>query len=211
MGGPPAWPNPMSLTSRKKRPLDRQLAVRDARLVVIACEGEKTEEDYFKGFHSSRIKIRMLPCEDGKSSPEAVFQRIDAFKSEYDLDDHDELWIVIDRDRWTEAMLSQVAQRCVANRINLALSNPCFEVWLALHYTSEIPQDLKSKDAPGFFSALHGGYSKSTLDPTRLMPLVNDAIRNAETLDTDPESRWPTGVGSRVYRIMKSILPIIGH
>lgn len=185
--------------------------MRDARLIILACEGEKTEKDYFNGFHSTRVKIRILPCEEGKSSPEAVFHRIETFKTEYGLNDDDELWIVIDRDRWSEAMLSQVAQRCATSRVNLALSNPCFEVWLALHYTDEIPENLKSTDAAAFFGGLHGGYSKSSLDPARLMPLVNDAIERAEALDTDPQSRWPTKVGSRVYRIMQTILPLVGR
>lgn len=199
----------MSITSRRKRPLDRAGAVRDARLIVVATEGEKTEPAYFDGFSSFRIKIRSIPCNIGESSPKAVLERMRDFRTEFDLGDDDEVWLVIDRDRWEDKMLSEVAQQCAASRFNLALSNPCFEVWLALHYTDAIPPDLESKDARPFFAGLHGGYNKGRLDPTSLIPLVPDAIVRAERLDLNPDARWPDTVGSRVYRLAKVILPFL--
>lgn len=199
----------MTMTSRKRRPLDRLTAVRDARLIVVATEGAKTEPSYFAGFHSIRIKIKTIPCVNGQSSPASVLARLLEFRQEFELDDDDELWLVIDRDKWTEAMLSDVAQRCQNSRVNLAVSNPCFEVWLALHYTSNIPPDLRSTDAPEFFSNLHGSYSKSSFDPSGILHLLPAAIANAQALDVNPTARWPTAVGSHVYRLANVILPFL--
>ena len=199
----------MAITSRRKRPLNRSVSVRDARLIIVATEGEKTEPAYFEAFSSYRIKIRTIPCSNGESSPRAVLDRIRHFRAEFDLGDDDEMWLVIDRDRWEDKMLSEVAQQCTAGRFNLALSNPCFEVWLALHYTDTIPEDLESKTASQFFSTLHGGYNKGRLDATPLIPLVGDAIAHAERLDLNPQARWPDTVGSRVYRLAKVILPFL--
>lgn len=34
------------------------------------------------------------------------------YKGQYELESDDELWLVIDRDHWTDAMLSHVAKEC---------------------------------------------------------------------------------------------------
>lgn len=196
----------MALTSRKARPLNRVEAVRDARLIVIATEGERSEPIYFDIFHSTRVKLHVIPCVDGKSSPAATLERLSEFKGEYDLGDDDELWLVIDRDRWKPKMISDVARQCVSQRINLALSNPCFEVWLALHYVADIPTKLQSTTADGFFRTLHGAYTKGSFDAQPLLPLVRQAIINAEALDDRKGLRWPVKVGSHVYLLLKSIL-----
>jgi len=201
--------NPMPLNSRRPRPLERTIEVRDARLVVIASEGERTEPDYFDSLRSTRIKIRTIPCPDGRSSPVDVLIRMREFKDEYELEDNDELWLVIDRDRWSIRNLGLVARECLASRINLAVSNPCFEVWLALHYTPHIPPDLTSKAAPGFFSSLHGPYKKNALEAQRMLPLIPNAINNAAALDANKKARWPHSVGTRVYILMANLLPFL--
>lgn len=196
----------MALTSRKARPLDRIESVRDARLIVIATEGERSEPIYFDIFHSSRVKLKVIPCVGGKSSPADTLARLADFKEEYDLDGDDELWLVIDRDRWTPRMIADVARQCVAQRINMALSNPCFEVWLALHYVDAIPRKLQSTTADRFFRDLHGSYRKGDYDAQPLLPRVKQAIANAEALDEPKGRRWPPGVGSHVYLLLQSIL-----
>ncbi|MBB3345957.1 RloB family protein [Sphingomonas sp. BK069] len=196
----------MALTSRKKRPLDRVVAVRDARLIIIATEGERSEPIYFDIFHSTRVRLHVVPCVDGKSSPEATLERLNQFKQEYELDASDELWLVIDRDRWTPKMISDIARKCVSQRVNLAVSNPCFEVWLSFHYTSSIPAKLQSTTADGFFRSLHGSYKKGNYDPKPLLTRVRAAINHAEALDNPKGRRWPVSVGSHVYILMKSII-----
>ena len=66
-------------TSRKKRPLDRSSnPMRDARLIIIATEGRKTEEQYFRLFRSRRVQIIVLPTgKDNRSSPLDVLERLD--------------------------------------------------------------------------------------------------------------------------------------
>jgi hypothetical protein len=70
--------------NRSKRPLVRDHGeVRDATLFIVATEGEKTEKIYFSVFRSSRLKVRLLPTLDGKSSPNSVLERISEFQSAY--------------------------------------------------------------------------------------------------------------------------------
>lgn len=60
------------------------------------------------------------------------------YKSEYATEHGDELWICIDTDHWIrgghQAELSQVLQECRSKGYGVAISNPCFEVWLLMHF-----------------------------------------------------------------------------
>lgn len=198
----------MPLTSRQKRPLDRAVAFRDARLLVIATEGEKTEKIYFESFNTMKVKVKILPSVDGKSDPDETLARMYDFKKEFQLDSGDELWIVIDRDRWPVKKLNKIARACVNGNMNLALSNPCFEVWLALHYTSDIPPTLKSTESEDFVKALHPGYQKAKYNPLLFLERTNEAVANGRALDVNLSARWQQSVGSRVYKLVLSILSL---
>ena len=88
----------MSLTSRRKRPLDHTVAhLRDTRLIIIAAEGEKTEKQYFSMFRNRRVQVKVLHTEDGLSSPKHVFDRLAKYRKAYDVKCDDELWLVAER------------------------------------------------------------------------------------------------------------------
>lgn len=52
---------------RERREFDRRSGVKDPSLIVIACEGEKTEQDYFNSISElcdelgSRLQLKVLP------------------------------------------------------------------------------------------------------------------------------------------------------
>ena len=74
---------------------------------------------------------------------------------------NDELCLVIDRDKqsWTEATISEVAQFCHAKQYILALSNPCFELWLLIHHYDVM---LLSEDEKKYFKEIKWVYEKQT-------------------------------------------------
>ena len=96
---------------------ERKEAFRDARLVVIASEGKDTEKIYFKAladkYENSRVHVHILEREENISCPEFVMSQLVAYKIQYDLESDDELWLVIDRDRWPEKTLSRIAAECI--------------------------------------------------------------------------------------------------
>jgi hypothetical protein len=132
---------------RKKRPLDRSTnVVRDANLIVIASEDMYAVRQYFDFFRSTRIQFKVLETDDGKSAPEHVLGRIDEYMKEYEIGKGDEFWLVLDCDHWVNKghikNLIQVIQECRQKGILIALSNPCFELWLLLHF-AEFPTENK--------------------------------------------------------------------
>lgn len=213
---------------RSRKSFERQEGVKSGRLIVIAAEGRETENIYFEAMkafmHASDIHIEVLRRETNNSSPEEVYRQIKGFVTEYDLDDDDQLWAVVDKDNWPERMLSEVATRCHQNRyFNFCVSNPCFELWLILHFEDVeqyTPEDLKSLSENRRNSGrgatwtkrrlrtLMDSYRESKYDAKSLLPYVEDAITRASSLDCSPHDRWPQTVGTRVYRLVKSILGI---
>jgi len=127
---------------KRKKLLDREHDRRDAKLFIVATEGKETEKQYFGMFKSTKIQVEILATtEDGKSAPEYVLERLDKFKERYDISKDDMLWLVSEVDRWGDKKLSSVGSQARQRGYYLAISNPCFEVWLTLHF-----EDINTQD-----------------------------------------------------------------
>ena len=215
---------------RKRKDFVRLEGVRSARLVVIASEGRCTESIYFSAvkdkLRALNVHVEILSRDTNESSPESVHAQITDFMRQYNIEDDDELWIVIDRDRWHERMLSQVAQLCAQNpHLNFCMSNPCFELWLLLHLedvrkydeptTTALIANRKSSSGLTWLKRrmrdLLGSYSESNYEVSRLLPNVSSAMEIARKLDVNPSDRWPQTIGTRVYRLMGSITELNKH
>lgn len=217
------------MRSRNSLMRERREAFRDARLIVIASEGKDTERIYFKAlakeYTNPRVHVHILERsvdEQNNSSPEHVLKQLNDYKSQYELEADDELWLVVDKDRWTEAMLSRVATECSQEvAMHMALSNPCFELWLLLHIedaASLTPEEQmlwmenrrKSKNADPYLKVRlrqkMGSYHESSYDALSLIAHIEDAIERAKTLDKNPTDRWPQTLGTRVYLLAESVM-----
>ena len=217
------------MRSRNSLMRERREAFRDARLIVIASEGKDTERIYFKAlakeYTNPRVHVHILERsedEQNNSSPEHVLKQLNDYKGHYELESDDELWLVVDRDRWTEAMLSRVATECAQDSfMHVALSNPCIELWLLLHLvdaTLLTPEEQqlwmenrrKSKNAVPYLKVRlrqeMGSYHESSYDALSLIVHVEDAIERARALDKNPNDRWPQTLGTRVYLLAESVM-----
>lgn len=217
------------MRSRNSLMRERREAFRDARLIVIASEGKDTERIYFKAlakeYTNPRVHVHILERskdEQNNSSPEHVLKQLNDYKGHYELESDDELWLVVDRDRWTEAMLSRVGTECAQdNFMHVALSNPCIELWLLLHLvdaTLLTPEEQqlwmenrrKSKNADPYLKVRlrqeMGSYHESSYDAKMLIEHVEVAIARAKALDKNPADRWPQTLGTRVYLLAESVM-----
>lgn len=198
------------------------------KIIVLAYEGNNTEALYFESLKASvrfndeqicLLSLRRTP-EDTNSAPIHVFRHLkrDA-KDKYDLGVNDELWMIIDRDRWPN--IPEIHQMCEEQgNFNLALSNPCFEFWLLLHiknladYTEaeleEIFQNVKVTKKKTHLKRLLGellvdGYDESNPKPERFLPHLDLAINQSKALDSPPEN-FPTKLGSHIFKLVEKIV-----
>ena len=201
----------MGLTSRQKRPLDRKGGKqRDARLFVIATEGEKTEKQYFEYFgrKDSRVQIIVLETKGGFSAPQYILKRMKEFVRDKELWADDERWVVFDKDKWPDAQLSQVASESRHCRFNLAVSNPCFELWLFIHL-GDVQAEMDGKPCNFFDSEIRrilGRFDPSHIDLAAFEPRIDAAVLRGSRLDKNSTERWPSQMGTRVYKVVQSIL-----
>lgn len=115
---------------------------------LIACEGECTEPNYIKNLVrleklskniAEGTTVRIAPHQH--SDPLGVFTD---FMSISNRDDFDECWIVIDRDAveykgrgfggHTKENFYKAINEASKNNVKVAFSNPCFELWIDLHF-----------------------------------------------------------------------------
>lgn len=167
---------------RKRRPLQRVDGVhRDATLVVIASEDQYAVKQYFDLFKSTQIQFRVLETEDGKSSPEQVMNRLSEFMSDHDFGEGDQFWFLADTDHWVEnnhiQNLVEVVRQCRQKGIQVALSNPCFELWLLLHF-ADFPNQggLSCSDLGEQLRRIVGSYNKTRVFR---LPITSESVRHA--------------------------------
>ena len=203
---------------RERRDFVRRAGFRDATLFVIASEGVVTEPDYFNGlkarWQSPRIHVEVLTRpEAGESSPERVLTILRGFARSYSLRDGDQLWLVIDRDSWMPRTLANVARECERKDYHLAISNPCFELWLLLHF-EDVPNQRTERRQELFEN--HNGLLKREVASHRqpntefidhFISGTPAAIARGRSLDATPRARWPNQLGTRVYRLVEQLQP----
>jgi hypothetical protein len=200
---------------KKNRAYKKDGAFKDATLIVIACEGEKTEPYYFSFFEQiepRKCKIEVLKQEDGKkkhnSSPNWLIQRIQHFIQANDIGEGDALFIVSDVDRWKKKLLYEVEEECEAlKNVSFILSNPCFEVWLYYHLGS--PKTETATTSKQWKAALHRK-AKSGFVFQKFVGNIEKAIANSKNDDANPNHFFPVDKHTKVYKLLEAIIKKIG-
>ncbi len=197
---------------RKRRALDRTLnPVRDASLVVIASEDRYAVQQYFDFFESTRVQFRVLETRDGKSAPQHVLDRIDEYIEEFEIDDGDSFWVVTDCDHWVQpnhiGNLTHVLRQCRQKGINVAVCNPCFDLWLLLHF-AEFPEEttLTCDEIGDRLRTAAGGYDKTRIYNLPIdIEKVSQAVKRASARHLSP-AEIPTHLQTAVHLIIQDLV-----
>ena len=209
----------MAPRRRGQRPLRRRTPQIDERArFVIFCEGELTEPLYLKAFASlpevrsvASLDIRGMGCEPRRLVEEArVAKRSDRGQSTGPT----EYWCVFDVEAPTQhARLHDAVQMARDNGISVAVSNPCFELWLALHYTDH--ESWINNDDCRSLRRQHDGSQGKRLDGAAYMPRRHQAIKRARRLaalhDSANRELPDDNPSSGLYRLLESIEPLEGQ
>lgn len=197
----------------------RKVATRVVRkTLLVFCEGERTEPEYLNALklepairEVAAVEIRVAQADSG-AVPLTLVNRAVAAKSRAvsENDEVDEFWCVFDVE-WPvhHANLPEALALAKANEISLAVSNPCFEVWLILHL-KEHGAWLDNEQAIKLRRRLDKSPDKG-LDPARYMPLVHEASGRALRLEErhlqDGTSFPDDNPSSGMHRLIASVQP----
>ena len=195
---------------RQDRGYKRAKPFRDARLFVIVCEGER-EKKYFEFFQqfSQRVKFRLLPPIEDKSAPNHSLDRAASNEEELGLTKDDQLWFVSDTDRWEENTLRTINEECMRHsNWSLAISNPCFEVWLFLHQ-----QNISATQAhsPKDFKRALDVLMPSGYQVAIFAPLIEEATQRARNDDSQPHHFLPERRTTKLYLLAEQLRDFMGQ
>lgn len=145
--------------------------------VLIVCEDQNTEPAYFKQFEN--LFEGLLPEETvyvkrvgtGRNSLGVVKEAIVERERIYEDNNHrsiDEAWVVFDKDDLDQTHGNRINfesafELAAQEKINVAFSNECFELWLALHFIDVNPslplprQDIYNKLGEAVNASLPAG------------------------------------------------------
>ena len=197
-----------------KREYTKKLPFRDATIYILVCEGEKREPEYFKFFDglTSQLKLLIVASEDGKSAPNHLIKNAKDFEQEIINDEGDyELWFILDNDRWNNQIHSLNEECNTISQWQIALSNPCFEVWLYYHFSSKQPTSSKLFHCKTWKNSVNnivsGGFN-SNHHPTN----ISDAINNSKTNYSEKGYIPDIGctqiyiIAEKIYKITENII-----
>lgn len=141
------------------------------------------------------------------SHPKQVLKRLKEAAKSKEIKDGDELWLIIDRDGWLPADLNTVCRQAKDLGYFVALSNPCFELWLYLHLANN-RQFTDRHQCQREFAKIHKSYGtggKSGYDAKPLLKEIGKAIERSKAIDIHPESPWPKTQATRVYILIEKL------
>ena len=113
-----------------------------------------------------------------------------------------------DQGRHVQGFVNAIAE-ARRQRVNLALSKPCFELWLLLHHVDEAGvKELKgAKEVEEALRAVIGEYNKTNLKQAHYpITSVRDACARAARLDQEVAGGdVPAANTARVFKVWKAI------
>ena len=131
--------------NRKRRPGRRPPFLDPKPTILVVSEGEVTEPEYIDGLwhacRNPRVTVKVAPEHGGpKTLVEHAKEYKEQARAEADREGDDNLaydwvWCVFDFDEGHH--VDDAIAMATACGIHLAISNPCFELWLLLHFRDD--------------------------------------------------------------------------
>jgi hypothetical protein len=203
------------LTSRSRsgRPKRSVSRAEVRRQILVFVEGAHADEEYIVNWHRlNRTHVRVTIAEE-RGAPTMLVDLAVKAKSDAARDERrrrgavwDEIWCVFDAAEHLD--LREAIVKAEANGVNVAVSDPCIELWFILHFEEQTAH-IGSADARLRSSVLLScldGLSDAALD--ELAARYLDARTRAKALDEQrsadgapPHSNPSTDVWKLVERI----------
>lgn len=179
-------------------------------LVLIVCEGKKTEPNYFKGLRDDLqlTNIKITNCPTGTDPMSIVDYALELYSKDYD---YDNIYCVFDKEHNNYQVALDKIHAHYQNGIPIyaITSVPCFEYWLLLHFIdSSRPYKPVGKKSAGdqlvsavkkYIPDYHKGH-KSIFDITKHN--LNIAVTRAKKIEKLQRSNRSDNPSTKVYQLV---------
>lgn len=185
--------------------------------VLIVCEGEKTEPNYFSGLRNayrlSSANIKIVPSDWGTDPMSVVTFAIEQANGGA----YDRTYCVFDRDGHAnyEAAIRTVrnSELARAGTLFAVPSWPCFEVWVLLHFAYSTAPYVAAgnlsacavvmREVQRHFQNYTKGH-KNVFDV--LAPRIIDAIRHAQNLERHNENAGSSNPATQIHKLVQYLI-----
>ena len=184
--------------------LSRVGGIRRKKRIIIATEGTNTEPAYFMHLNKLHGSDLVIPIKrDTHPSPPQVLRDLKLYLNQTGMREYDEYWIVSDVDYWTDPQKQTIEEWCdeCPETNFLVASNPCFELWLILHF-EDAPEFKTSKSCKRYYLDYLG--RNNTVEDFKIIKFIHlkNAIERAKARDEYRNTRWPKESGvTTVYKL----------
>ena len=209
------------MVSRKQKNIDsykRSQGFKEPRKsILIVSEGSKTEPIYFNSLRSS-LRLAMVEVEvvgEG-AAPITVVDRAIELKAErkrvakksLTKAAYDVVYCVIDVEAPKAESLSRAVNKAEGNRLEVILSNPCFEYWYILHFRKTSAPFGTSQEAKSALRREHCAYCDSDTTIFEVVyPKTADAIKHSKEVlreqHNDAEDLSDCNPSTHVHKIVE--------
>lgn len=186
------------------------------RKVIIVCEGEKTEINYFNGLKTRDSGVEIIPVHGGTHPKHIVKYAEERMNSKWsiDFDEGDGIWCAFDVDENSNSDIKNAYEHAKTKNIQIALSNPCFELWFLLHH-KQIFSPISRHDTIRELKTFIKDYEKNEKINHLLKDKLSNAISRAKKLnDTHQKKRTElisrdSNPSTQVFKLVEFIQQLI--
>lgn len=165
--------------------------------ILIVCEGEKTEPNYFKSFDQMRHGdvVYEIDCEGGKiNTIQVVNKAIELQEKALESGSpYDAVWAVFDKDDYPASAFNAAILRARQHGVECAWSNEAFELWYVFHFANRVTPMSREEykevisrsinESPRHIGKGRYSYKKNAFDTRNILLTYGDeerAIRYAQ-------------------------------
>lgn len=146
---------------KKKKRSIRQVICR----ILIVCEGEKTEPNYFRAFEKIQKGniVYELTLDGGRINTIGVVDKAISLRDKATIP-FDRVWAVFDRDGFPAKNFNTAIMKAKQNDIECAWSNEAFELWYLYHFHNRVTGMTRDQYAVAITKAVNESplYKKKT-------------------------------------------------
>ena len=183
---------------------------------VIGCGGT-SEERYFSLLvgDNPNVSVRMLPPgKDHLSTPRQTVERVDDFWRNFELEEGDQVWIVLDVDDFFDAgnkiQTLDAIDDARQKKYQVVVSNPCLEIWFLMHTEEVITPWQRCDELVKHLRLKQGSYQKTRFDVEFYRPFTREALVRAKR-NSDVTQMPPTNPGTQIYLLIEALDEVCGE